>query len=334
VAFLLLALVACGSAHGEPMTVAKHTFEVRIDDDLGDAARRDAARELVKRTLTKTFGEMREDFPTVFARQMPRLERLEIHRAGADKLEVATILANPSARLTDGDVAHGLESDFFAAVDPRFEGRAPEQIAPAEGADWFDWARLRPVNGDLMTVDVVRFALGPLHSAASDPSVARHVKSWLVSRADDLSRRGVLMTAPPPPLVAARAAYVQWLNAAAATLDDGDRMDLALPLFRLPQGTLFPLPPAYGYAAPEPVNRWAWDGFDAFAFGAASIDKWLATNAANPVRSFVQSAASSVEGTKRLAQLIASHNDPRFRDTCLHALRDDQQRAAVMKELR
>lgn len=313
------------------MTVAHHTFDVQLDDDLAEPSKSETTRDVVKRKLTKDLDDMRASYPAAFAREMPRLRRLVIAHPEAKEIRVTIVLADPSAEIADGRVVHALSDQFFREVDPRFRGRAPEQIGAGEGADWFDWARLREMNPDLVTLDVLRFVAAP---GASDPAVAKHLRSWLVDQAEDLSRRGIGMPDPPASLVAVRGAYVRWLVAAAPSFDADTRLDLALPIFRLPQGTLAARDAAYGYAAPEPTGRrWAWDGFDVFAFGAASVDAWIAKNATNPVRAFFQNAVATEEGTKRLAQLLGTRDDARFIETAVRAIPDEKRRQALAKEL-
>jgi hypothetical protein len=313
------------------MTVAKHSFEVRFDDEFATQAKlssRDArVADVAGRFLKRTLGELKDHFPVVFAQQMPRLERVEVRHRGGQTIEVASILVDPAIEIVDGDVAGALARDFKNRVEPRFRGRAPEQIQPAESAEWFEWIRLQEISQDDITVQVVRFAMS---SGATDPVVAKRVRDWLIDRAEDLSRRSALPAPAPPKLEIVRQSYVKWLIATAPSFTEDETQSIALPLFRLPYDNS---DAAYGYERPEPVDQWHFDGFDVFAFGASSIDRWVAAKARNAVMGWVQNAMATEAGARRLAQYLGSKNDRRLIAAAYEALPNDKKRASFQKAL-
>ena len=170
-------LVACVTPHRDPVTVAEYTFDVQLDEELTEGAPKDRPREVVQRTLEKSLGRMREDYPAAFAREMPRVQRVEVRHLGGEVIEVVTVLRDPRAELRGGDVARALEMDFFRQVDEGFRARAPDHITAAEASDWFDWERLRDLNSDRVTSDVLRFAAAALN-------VDRRIHRFLADHAE------------------------------------------------------------------------------------------------------------------------------------------------------
>jgi hypothetical protein len=252
--------------------------------------------------------DLKASFPAVFARETPRLVRIEVRPD-----VVIAVLADPPAEIPcpRHDVAAALGEEFRRAVDARFRGKPSDVIAPADAGEWFDWIRLQAVSHDAITLDVLRFA-GT--EAGTHTTAARH---WLVEQADDLSRRGVEMAPPPPDLVRVHEAYVRWLVVAAPTFTTDDRAEIVQPLARFPPDAT---DDPYGYVA-ESRRRWHFDGFDIIGFCLT----WPDT-----IAPCARGAAGTKDATAHLAAALGTRADPALVDAVFAALRSDRAHAQAV----
>ena len=136
------------------------------------------------------LNDLRREFPAVYAREVPRIERVVARNPTPDNRRgLAITLSNPAAELPCADgVAAALELEYRGTMARVFAGRPPENVSPSEAADYFDWVRLQNISHALVVAGVARFSMP---TGGTDPRVASHVRSWLIDEAPHLATRGV-----------------------------------------------------------------------------------------------------------------------------------------------
>jgi hypothetical protein len=241
-------------------------------------------------SVARDLDQLKRDKPLVFARGVPRLDRVvsRYDATAGDRPDVkldpegsAVTIAGPARRwgVAGGEVAEALEDEYSRWEAGRWAAARAQDVPAAERRGYFEFlttrndARARdprePREPDADAV-VGAVALSSL-IGASDPRLAADVRLWLLGAARDFAgayehdQDRVVALPSWSRWRRAEASWVAWANAAVATMTDEEKLALVESVFVRTRGS----DGAYHAAS------FAFPGFDRFAYGLSIADAWV-----------------------------------------------------------
>jgi hypothetical protein len=240
---------------------------VQIDAMVGHAAR----------AATHDLAALKRHEPYVFERVAPRLQRIEFRHGGGEARTATwsgtTLVLTSLYRwdlLSDGDLADVLRTMVFDDLERRFGSREPGQVTEADRRDYFVYA-VHPrtpghggpsPNAPATPLAIERVVRLSAVLGSSDPALASEVRRWLFARANDMVSPTPKEDAPD--LLRTRAAWVSWLDGVLPGATAAEKLEVARAVY------------GQGWAAGKGNRDNELSGFDAFAFGLAVVDAWIA----------------------------------------------------------
>jgi hypothetical protein len=257
--------------------VAGHPIGFRIDEALLPPGSRsgldDAVSELVE-SVAKDLRDVKRSRPEMFAAEVPKLVRVELHYdpvAESERFEGgAAVFTEPANRwgALQVDVSGALEDDYRRTQEQRYGGREPESIPPGEWHAYFDY--IVHYGRKSWALAVGRVTRLEAIVTRSDAAFGGEIRGWLLDQGPPLSsiwtdgdRADRMSAADRQDLEQVRATWVGWLNGALASMTVDEKLKVAHDVFETPYGCADPAHPPF-------------QGFDAFAFGLSVADAWIA----------------------------------------------------------
>jgi len=264
--------------------IAGHSIALQLDAVITASRSREEIDHIVAgaaEVVARDLSRLRRNDPAAFASEVPRLATVACRYGDGGEHEVrwegtALVITRRYQWkvLAEGDVAGALRDDFYASLARRFAAVQPEQVAPADRADYFvylthdtsaddDDSRRKPAEASVVA-RVLRLGSG---LGTTDPKLAEGTRAWLVARASDMARADP--SADTTDARQTRAAWTRWLVAALPSASVGEKLAVARAVFADRS--------SYGYA-PRKTSGDAIDGLDTFAFGLSIADAWIAAS--------------------------------------------------------